>query len=58
MGTVMQKVAASDYGGNYMTGGDSWLGSAGTYIESGGTVTGAVTPKVAASSNGGSYTGQ
>ncbi|KAF8157741.1 hypothetical protein K438DRAFT_1986355 [Mycena galopus ATCC 62051] len=58
-GTVTRKAAASDYGGNYTNGGDSWLGNAGTYIESGSsTVTGAVTPKVAASSNGGSYTGQ
>ena len=58
-GTVTRKAAASDYGGNYTNGGDSWLGNAGTYIESGGsTAMGAVTPKVAASSNGGSYTGR
>ncbi|KAF8137781.1 hypothetical protein K438DRAFT_1996708 [Mycena galopus ATCC 62051] len=58
-GTVTRKAAAADYGGNYTNGGDSWLGNAGTYIESSSsTVMGAVTLKVAASSNGGSYTGQ
>ncbi|KAF8214762.1 hypothetical protein K438DRAFT_2008928 [Mycena galopus ATCC 62051] len=50
---VTRKAAAFDYGGDYTNGGDSWLGNAGTCIESGSsTATGAVTPKVAASSNG------